>query len=136
MGRPRKKLDFQAALSGRGSSTSAGAKAEARGNAVPFGGGVYRPDASVLDELLDEGTADNSHIPPIPGESPDRTLQRECLAALVDGGLRPHDRLKVIQTLDKVNSRIAASAPEQDITAELQAWIRERLGAGPGPMGE
>jgi len=90
----------------------------------------------ILDELLADEPAPADVAPLALGESPDKALQQECIRALQDPGLRPHDRLKVIQTLDRVNERLARNATSENVVDSLRAWIRESLSEGPGPMAE
>jgi hypothetical protein len=99
---------------------------------------VDGPEGSVLDELLADEIAANggASLGLRPGESPDQMLQRESMRTLQEPGLRPPDRLKVIQTLDNVNARLQRSAIEQDVTAELRGWIAEVMDCGPGPCSE
>jgi len=90
-------------------------------------------ESDVVNETADEGLLAFGLNP---GESPDQMLQRECIRTLQEPGLKPHERLKVIQTLDKVNERLAREIPQDDCVDELRAWIRETLEGGPGPFSD
>jgi len=100
--------------------------------------GTDTPHNAILDELLAEEIKENGgdSVGLCSGESPDKALQRYCLRELNNPGLKPHDRLKVIQTLDKVNARLERSATEQDPADELRGWISEVMEGGPGPCSE
>jgi len=113
-------------------------KAVAKPKPAPLPSSEDAPERDPLDELLadDAGEDDGDLLDLRPGESPDQLLQRECMRTLQEPGLKPHDRLKVIQTLDKVNGRLSQNATKEDIGASLRAWICETLGDGPGPMAD
>lgn len=121
-------------------STTATAKRKAAETPEPEPAPLPAPaDESVediLDELLADEPAPADAAPLALGESPDKALQRECIRTLADPSLKPHERLKVIQTLDRVNERLARNATSENVTDSLLAWIRESLGGGPGPMAD
>lgn len=124
----------------KGASTSS-PETPVKHNAAPLienadGAEAACRDGGILDELLAGEIDENSRDTLCLSESPDKTLQRECMIALREPGLKPHERLKIIQTLDKVNERIARSGPKEDVAESLHAWIAEVMDGGPGPMSE
>lgn len=68
--------------------------------------------------------------------SPDELLRDDCQRILANPELRVADRLKVIQTLDKVLQRLTERRESIDVTAQLRAWIAEVMAGGAGPMSE
>lgn len=68
--------------------------------------------------------------------SPDELLRDDCQRILASSELRVGDRLKVIQTLDKVLQRLTDNKRGDDVSSSLKAWITERLQGGAGPMSE
>lgn len=68
--------------------------------------------------------------------SPDELLRDDCQRLLADPTLKAHERLKLIQTLDKVQQRLADNRREDNVSDSLRAWIAEGLQGAPGPMAE
>jgi hypothetical protein len=143
-----KGLALMRGKSSKQGTSPASTRGKAEREAAPFeiganGSEADNPDVVnsgpvVLDALLADEIAEDSGecLGMRHGESPDKTLQRECMLALREPGLKPHERLKIIQTLDKVNERIARSGPKEDVAESLHAWIAEVMDGGPGPMNE